>query len=277
MKRWSWGRRRFLVLTGAFLLLLLAPLLNFYYNFNFIQGWYQSFGIGDFWIVSPLEGLESLLVTREPFGPLLVGVVFPLLLAIVLGRVFCSWICPISFFAELLERLKKLLLKGNSERSRWRMFRQMLWLTLGLELFLTLVLGAPLFVFLSPPGLVGRELMMLVFFRTLPIEGAIIIIVLLLNLFGKRFYCRYLCPLGAFLALLGARRKVRLKNIRQNCKGCRTCDHACPMGLSPSTGEGMTVYCWNCGTCIDNCPHGQLVFNVKKVEHHPSMPIQKHS
>ena len=263
MMGWSWGNKRLLVLAGAFLLLLMAPLLNYYYDFNFIQGWYQSIGIGDFWIVSPLEGLESLLITREPFGPLLVALFFPVLLALVLGRVFCSWICPITFFSELAERLKKLFQKGTSKPERWTLFRQMLWFALGLELLLSLVLGAPIFVFLSPPGLVGRELMMFVFFRTLPAEGLIVVLVLILNLVGKRFYCRYFCPLGALLALLGSRRQVRVKNIMQNCKGCRACDHACPMGLSPSVGEGMTVYCWNCGTCIDNCPFGQLEFNLK--------------
>ncbi len=273
--RWNWSNKRFLVLTGAFGLLLLAPLLNYYYDINFIQGWYQSIGIGDFWIVSPLEGLESLLVTREPFGPLLVALFFPVLLALVLGRVFCSWICPITFLTELSERLKKLLSKKTATPERWTLFRQMLWFALGLELLLTLVLGAPIFVFMSPPGLIGRELMMLVFFRTLPLEGLIIILVLILNLTSKRFYCRYLCPLGAFLALLGIWRRVRVENIMQNCKGCRTCDRVCPMGLSPSVGEGMTVYCWNCGTCIDNCSYGQLKFNLKKAEQHSSMPTQK--
>ncbi len=59
MKRWNWGRKRFLVLSGAFILLLLTPLLNCYLNINFIQGWYQSIGIGDLWIVSPWKGLRA--------------------------------------------------------------------------------------------------------------------------------------------------------------------------------------------------------------------------
>ncbi|MEA3545908.1 MAG: 4Fe-4S binding protein, partial [Thermodesulfobacteriota bacterium] len=123
MIRWSWSNKRFLVLAGAFALLLLAPLLNYYYDFNFIQGWYQSFGIGDFWIVSPLEGFESLLVTREFFGPLLAALFFPVLLALLLGRDFCSWLCPITFLTELSERLKKLLSKGTPTPDRWVLFR----------------------------------------------------------------------------------------------------------------------------------------------------------
>lgn len=262
MNNWSWGRKRFLVLSGAFMLLLLAPLLNYYCNINFIQGWYQSLGIGDFWIVSPLEGLESLFVTRQAFGPLVTALVLPTLLAMVMGRVFCSWVCPITFLTELGERIKKLFSQTTTTPERWKLMRQMLWLTLALELFITLVLGAPVFVFLSPPGLVGRELMTLVFFHSLTLEGIVILIALTLNLISKRFYCRYLCPLGACLALLGQRRRLRLKNAVQNCRGCGTCDRACPMGLKPSIGEGMSVYCWNCGSCIDHCHFGQLKFTL---------------
>lgn len=260
MKILKWGHRRFLVLTAAFALLLLAPLLNYYFGINFIQGWYQSIGIGDFWIVSPLEGLESLLVTREPFGPLIVSLILPTLLAMVMGRVFCSWVCPITFLTELGEKIRKLFSRRTATPERWKLMRQFLWLTLALELFITLVLGAPIFVFLSPPGLVGRELMTLVFFHSLTIEGIVILLALALNLISKRFYCRYLCPLGALLALLGKRRKLRLINVQQGCRSCGACDKACPMGLEPSIGEGMSVYCWNCGSCIDNCRFGQLEF-----------------
>lgn len=264
MRHWSWGRKRFLVLASAFALLLITPFLNYYLNFNFIQGWYQSIGIGDFWIVSPLEGLESLLVTRQPFGPLITALLLPTLLAMVMGRVFCSWVCPITFLTEFGERIKRLFSPKTTTPERWRLMRQMLWLTLALELLVTLVLGAPIFVFLSPPGLVGRELMTLVFFHSLTLEGGIILIALALNLTSKRFYCRYLCPLGACLALLGKRRHVRVKNVMHDCRGCGTCDQACPMGLKPSLGEGMSVYCWNCGSCIDHCHFDQLKFTLIK-------------
>lgn len=270
MKSWSWGHKRFLVLTGAFGLLLLTPFLNYYFNFNFIQGWYQSIGIGDFWIVSPLEGLESLLVTRQAFGPLITALLLPTALAMIMGRVFCSWICPITFLTELGEKIKSLFSKRTSTPERWRLMRQMLWLTLALELFVTLVLGAPIFVFLSPPGLIGRELMTLVFFHSLTLEGVVILIALALNLTSKRFYCRYLCPLGACLALLGRHRRVRLENVMQDCRGCGTCDQACPMGLKPSVGEGMSPYCWNCGSCIDHCHFDQLKFRLINTAHRSS-------
>lgn len=262
MKRPGWGQRRFLVLSGAFGLLVLAPLLNYHFDVNFVQGWYQSLGIGDFWIVSPLEGLESLLVTRRLFGPLVTALLVPTLLAVIMGRVFCSWICPITFLTELGEKITRIFSKKSSIPERLGLVRQLLWLTLALELLVTLVLGAPVFVFLSPPGLVGRQLMTLIFFHSLTLEGVIILLALGLNLFSRRCYCRYLCPLGAFLALLGTRRRLRLVNDGQACRSCGACDRSCPMGLKPSLGEGTTVYCWNCGSCIDSCHSAHLRFSL---------------
>jgi len=262
--KWSWTSKRLLVQSAAFGLLILTPLLNFYLDWNFIQGWYQSFGIGDFWVVSPLEGLESLLVTREPYGPLLVGLLLPVLLAITLGRVFCGWICPIHYLSELSDRLIGVFRRGRPARDRWLLLKEMLWISLVLELLLTLVLGAPIFVFLSPPGLVGRELMLLVFFQTLALEGVIILVVLGLNIITRRFYCRYLCPLGGFLALLGTYRRLRVEKKERGCTGCGDCDQACPLGLAASQGEGTSVYCWNCGSCVDVCRHQRLAFQFSK-------------
>ncbi len=262
MKRWRWDSLRYTSLGCSFLLLLGIPLANYFAGWNFIQGWYQSIGIGDLWIVSPLEGLESLLVTRSPYGPLVIGMLLPVLIAAIMGRVFCSWVCPISFLSESCDRLLKLL-RIRKQRDLITLPRKALWLCLGGELLMTLILGAPLFVFLSPPGLVGRELMTLVFFRTLHLEALIIISVIALHLISRRFFCRYLCPLGGLLAAIGSHRQLLLHNRDEHCTSCGHCDKKCPLALQPSQGEGASIHCWNCGSCIDSCPHQQLRF-IKK-------------
>lgn len=256
----KWRSRRLFVQTSAFLFLLLIPLLNYYLHFTFFQGWYQSVGIGDLWIVSPLEGIESILVSRAFFPPLLVAMVVPLLIAFTMGRVFCGWVCPIHLFSEILEIIRRFIFKGTYPKQRIKLFRQMLIVALIFELFLTVILGAPIFVMLSPPGLVGRELMMIIFFKTLALEGVFILVVLFLNMFSRRSFCRYLCPLGGMLAILGLKRKLRVTVLEDGCVHCKKCQRSCPLGLYAGSGEGESIYCWSCGNCIDNCPHKQLGF-----------------
>lgn len=256
----SWSRRRMVILTGAFLLILINPLLNYYLRIDFVQGWYQSFGLGSLWFVSPLEGLESLLITKSIYMPALVGMLIPVIIALLLGRVFCSWICPVSFFLELVDRIRRFVARKRHLHNRLVVAKRVLWFTLIIELFLSMVLGAPLFVFLSPPGLVGRELMMLVFFNTLAIEGLILVLILFLEFVTRRLFCRSFCPLGGLLAFIGHKRKLMVHHNEQECTSCGRCNRSCPMGLNPEQDEGQSPYCWNCGECIDSCRDDALRF-----------------
>ncbi|OCC14247.1 Periplasmic nitrate reductase, subunit NapH [Dissulfuribacter thermophilus] len=260
-----WRTLRRISLFFAFLLILINPFLNYYLNFNFIQGWYQSLGIGDLWVVSPLEGLESILLSKSIYAPLVVGMLLPVVLASLLGRVFCSWICPISFLSETLDVIKRPFSKTRFFKDHLVFPKWLLWFALIGDILLALIAGAPFFVFLSPPGLVGREIMMAVFLHTLAIEGVLVIIVLLLHFFvTRRFFCRYMCPLGGLLALIGSRRRLLVHQNRENCKKCGLCKRACPIGLSPADGETTLPYCWNCGECVDACPTKVLGFRWTK-------------
>jgi len=212
------------------------------------------------WFVSPLEGFESLLVTKSFYMPSLVGMAIPITVAVLLGRVFCSWICPVTFVLELFDRLRKIVANKKYLHNRLVVAKRVLWFTLIAEILVSMVLGAPLFVFLSPPGLVGRELMMLVFFQKLALEGLLLVAIIILELVTRRFFCRSFCPLGGFLALLGQRRKLQVVTHPDNCVACGICEKSCPMGLVPYSGEGKTPFCWNCGECIDGCNYRALSF-----------------
>lgn len=252
---------RFIVLLGAFLVVAVNPFVNYYLHNSFVQGWYQSLGVGALWFVSPLEGLESLLITKAVYLPSVIGMVPPLILAFLLGRVFCSWICPVTFILEISDRLRRAVSRRKHLRNRLVVAKRVIWFVLLGELLLSMIIGAPLFVFLSPPGLVGREIMMFVFFHTLAIEGVLLLIIIGLELVTRRFFCRSFCPLGGLLALAGSRRRLRVVVEEKNCVDCGMCVRSCPMGLVPQTGEGMSAYCWNCGECLDSCKTDALRFS----------------
>lgn len=259
--RWTWQRLRHAVLAMAFLVLIITPVLNYFWGITFIQGWYQSFGVGDLRIISPLEGLESQLVSRHFSFAVLVGMLIPLLAAMILGRVFCSWVCPISFLAEMLHDVRQHITGEKQLRDRLLLAKRVLWFALIGELVVSLVLGAPVFVFLSPPGLIGREFMSAFYFHRLAWEGVVVLVILCLELVTRRFYCRYFCPLGALLALMGKKRQLIVTLQEQQCTNCGRCRRVCPQGLEPHLGEAQGVYCWNCGACIDSCREKALQFS----------------
>jgi len=248
---------RLAVLTSALLVIALNPFLC-YYGIYAVQGWYQSIAFGNWWIVSPLEGIESILTGKELYLPALVGILAPLVTAFLLGRVFCSWLCPITLLLEIGDWLRGKA--GHLGDNRRRLPKALLWLTLVGELLLSMMLGAPVFVFLSPPGLVGREIMMLVFFGALAIEGLLLVAIFALEAYGRRAFCHSFCPLGALLALVGIRRRLKVRLDTAACTSCGRCVKTCPMGLNPDTGEAASAYCWNCGDCIDRCPARALNF-----------------
>ena len=260
--RYSTLRR--LILSLSFLLVLVNPFVNLYLHNNFIQGWYQSLGIGKLWFVSPLEGLESLIIGKIIYLPSLLGMLVPLLIAFFLGRVFCSWVCPISCILEIVDSLRRIVGRNTVLNNRLVLAKKVLWFTLIADLLLSMILGAPLFVFLSPPGLVGREIMMAVYFHKLAIEGAILLVLIFLEFVTRRMFCRSFCPLGALLALIGKRRSLRVSLEKAQCTGCGRCNRTCPMGLQPEHNEADSPYCWNCGECIDACRYDSLSFRWRE-------------
>ena len=272
VKKNVFRRLRITTLLLATLLIVAAPVLNSSFHFSFIQGWYQSISIGSLWFVSPLEGLESILTSRMLYGPLLIGMAGPLIVAFLLGRVFCSWVCPISFLSELTDMLIRLFTRRKFRRGSFKLPRRIFWAALITELCLAMMAGVPIFVFLSPPGLVGREIMMVVLFKTLAVEGIIVLAVVGLHLLTPRFFCRYLCPLGALLGTVGAKRRLYVEFDVEGCIKCGMCKRACPLGLEPVHGDTLSAYCWNCGECVDSCTTDALRFRWKPVQV-SSLPI----
>jgi NAD-dependent dihydropyrimidine dehydrogenase PreA subunit len=94
---------------------------------------------------------------------------------------------------------------------------------------------------------------------------AITLAVLFMSVFISRFWCRYLCPLGAATAIL---RKFNITGIKRSskCIDCKICDRECPVGIHVSKAKDIhDEECLNCNKCIDHCPVDALnVHTMKK-------------
>lgn len=155
--------------------------------------------------------------------PLLIIVTFTVVTTLLWGRVFCSSLCPFGAVQDLLTRIVP---------KRWQrtvpqhIHNKALYLKYG---FLLLIVGAALlagnvalFQYLEPFGtlffLSGSLALWLILFAILAASAII-----------PRFYCRYMCPLGAGLAVASLASPLRIKRVPQ-CSVCSVCEHACPVG-----------------------------------------------
>lgn len=97
--------------------------------------------------------------------------------------------------------------------------------------------------------------------------GGLFGLALLLNLMVPRFYCRYVCPLGALLGILGRFAPWRIRQDHQAtaCRSCRHCESDCEGACDPSGMAGGFVHseCVLCMNCLDDCSNGVTGFGAQ--------------
>jgi polyferredoxin len=201
---------------------------------------------------------SAFLLAKALFGrvpgsgvPLLILTLISLILTLLLGRVWCGWVCPMGTVLYWT-RLKIAIVRGERLSGRWWAVKYVL---------LLLLLVAALFGLVPPAlGWLGEN----------PVASGIGVIFLLgasvgLNLVADLFWCRYLCPLGGALALVSRISPLR-RTVRVHCNDCAVCVDACPMGaIDPRRGfandpGGCTV----CADCLTACTSSSNGFRFSR-------------
>ncbi|ADD66895.1 NapH [Denitrovibrio acetiphilus DSM 12809] len=242
--------------TATLIAIFVIPFMNVW-ELYFIKGTFYSMDIGDAAIADPLAVFQSMLASRIINIHMLASVVIPIALMILLGRVWCSWFCPYYFFTEWVEFCKKKLgLKLRkpsysaaypSKASRFRF----IFLLIG---FLVMaVIGVPVLNLISAPGIISSQALVVVKFGYVTFELLIVFVILFLELFYYRYWCRLFCPTGTFLSLFRNKHGMTVRKVTDTCSMCGSCIKACPAVINPMT-EGGSLHCHNCGDCIDICP-----------------------
>ncbi len=236
-----------------------------------VHGDSWSAQIGGVSLLDPLAAAEGVVSQKASFRPLLLALVLPVALTVLLGRVFCSWVCPAGFLFESCDSLRRLLAKASLVPGRVRLWRGHKYVLLVAGLAVTALAGIPVLSHVYPPALAAREVHDTVFGlldgRYAP-TGALLFlfgIVLFELLAGRRAWCRSLCPGGALYCLLGSGRLVRIRREAKRCTDCADCIVACPIGLDPMH-DRTGVECDNCRECVASCPEDALSFALARAD-----------
>ena len=212
--------------------------------------------------IASLMNLKVLLLTGKlpAFHPAGVFLLLAFLaISLLLRKAFCSWLCPVGTFSEWLWRLGRKTFRRNFHLpSRADVaLRGAKYLLLALFLYAVVSMSVPAIqAFLGGPYGVIADVKMLNFFRSLGIAAAAVLgLLVLLSVFIQNFWCRYLCPYGALLGVLGRFSPARIRRAPDVCIDCAKCAKACP-ALLP-VDKLITIRspeCTGCFDCIAVCP-----------------------
>ncbi|MCP3326338.1 ferredoxin [Aeromonas hydrophila] len=185
--------------------------------------------------------------------------------ALLLGRAFCAWFCPLGLVGEWLHGLRSRWLAGEWTPPRWLdvVLRGQKFLVLAFLLFIVLIAvpSAALPGYFTSPYHQAADMKMGAFFFNLTlISGLCLGWVLLLTATFRQGFCRYLCPYGAWLALLGLLTPLRIRRdparcLRSTGHDCDKCSRACPSRIQVHQLIAVrSLECTSCLSCVAACP-----------------------
>jgi ferredoxin len=180
-------------------------------------------------------------------------------MSLIFRKAFCSWACPIGTISEWLWQGGREIFGTNPALPRWLdiPLRSLKYILLGLFLYAVGSMSAvEIRAFLhSPYGLIA-DVKMLDFFRAMSQTTAIVLVVLVvLSILFKNFWCRYLCPYGAMMALPALLSPSRIRRNPAACIDCGKCTKACPSLLPIDRLLSVrSAECTGCLECVSACP-----------------------
>ncbi len=183
------------------------------------------------------------------------------------GRFFCGYLCSFGAMQELVAFASRKIIprKKRIPEKMDRILKFLKYAVLFAIVLFVWVLQLPIDSSFSPWGVFGMLISGngSVMLSAIPTVGfAILVAILIASFFVERFFCRYLCPLGALFTPASKGRLFRIRRKASACSGCAKCSRICAMGVTVHENDHVTSgECIDCMRCMGVCVPEALTAN----------------
>ena len=206
----------------------------------------------------PLGSLQNALISSGTRTPTYIfGII--ILFGLLLGRTICGWLCPIGLGQELLYKIKTPKLKKSKVTRIASYFKYVVLAFFAVLLPLMFAMPGfceyicPAGTFQGGVGLLSNSANEGLFANLGPLftwKFSLLVVIIVASIFIFRFFCRFLCPLGALYGFFCRIAMLGVKLDENKCTDCGLCISVCKMDIK-KVGDHE---CIQCGACIAACP-----------------------
>ena len=192
---------------------------------------------------------------QSPLWYMLIGLTF--FSTLLFGMVFCGSLCPFAAVEELLYTIVHRKKKMKERPLSYTVDRQARYIK-----YVILFTAISVSAFLGNSSAAGIEPFLTLFtLKATPLGWGLLVFMLIMAFFHFRFWCRYLCPVGACLGLLAGLSLFKIK-LGENCLQCAACEKICPTRAIRMDEAQLPRIdypeCILCGKCVNVCPKEKL-------------------
>ena len=264
------------ILAGVFFVLITLLFLDFTGTLHHWLGW-----------MAKIQFLPAVMALN------VVVVIVLIALTLVFGRIYCSVICPLGVFQDLLARFRR-------KKNKYNYSKEVKWLRYPM-LVVFVIAGVAgigsLFQLLAPYSAYGRIATMIfqpiwkagnnllamaaehydsyafytidTWMRSLPVfilAAVTLVVLFVLAWRGGRTYCNTICPVGTILSFFARFSWLKIHFDEDKCKNCSLCSKNCKAAcIDFKTHTVDYSRCVVCGNCIDSCKFGALRYDNAKI------------